>query len=276
MIRRLARSRHWRSLLVGLAICGMIFPAPLRADTVKLKNGTVLEGGFGVVSSLKVDITKGPAPNGPKQIGLVDDELRRVFFGENQRAAEVTASARGGFERIKIPQRTAESAPKEIVTVGPIVSIKQFDERGRRIFTMLGPKGNLDIIQGITEITPNWTQLEALQRHDNVDSYKWKTKIATSSIPRDKLSSILYNFIDTKNSDDRLRIVKLYVQANRNKEAREELAQIIKEFPELAILKEREQELLQVAAQRILKEIELRRAAGQPVLAYSLLTSFPK
>ena len=276
MIRRFARSRFAKAALVWLAILALVLPAPLRGESVKLKNGMVLEGGFGPIATLKADATKSVIPAGLKQIGLVDDDLRRVFFGINQMAGDPTATAKGGFERIKIPQRTAESAPKEIVTVGPIVRIQPFDDRGRRIFTMLGPNGNLDIIQGITEITPNWTQLEALQRHDNIDSYKWKTKIATSSIPRATLSRILYNYIDVKNSDDRLRIVKLYVQANRNKEAREELSQIIKDFPELAILKDREQELLQTAAQRILKEIELRRAAGQPKLAYSMLTSFPK
>lgn len=275
MNRRLTRSRFGRAVLVWLAILALLLPAPLQGDTVKLKNGMVLEGGFGTAASLKTDAVKTVTPAGLKLIGFVDDDLRRVFFGENQRAAEVTATASGGFERIKIPQRTAKDAPKEIVTVGPIVRIKQFDDMGRRIFTMLGPKGELDIIQGITEITPNWTQLEALQRHDNIDSYKWSTKIATSSIPRATLSRILYNYIDVKNSDDRLRIVKLYVQANRNKEAREELSKVIADFPELAVLKEREQELLQVAAQRILKEIELRRAAGQPELAYSMLKSFP-
>ena len=78
-----------------------------------------------------------------------------------------------------------------------------------------------------------------------------------------------------KNSDDRLRIVKLYVQANRNKEAREELTKVIEDFPELAVLKDREQELRQTAAQRILDEIKLRRDAGQPELAYAMLKKFP-
>ena len=273
MISRLAGWHRWRQALVGLAILALLIPAPLRGETVKLKNDTTLEGNYGVITSLKTDITKN-VPTGLKQIGLVDDDLRRVFFGLNQLAALPTASARG-FERIKIPQRTATSAPKEIVTVGPIVRIQPFDKWGRRTFTMLGPDGELEIIQGITEITPNWTQLEALQRLDNVHSYKWKTKIATSSIPRDTLSQILFTYVDRKNSDDRLRIVKLYVQANRYKEARLELAQVIKDFPELAVLKDREQELLQVSAKRILDEIKLRRTAGQPQLAYAMLKGFP-
>lgn len=278
MTARLARSRQWRSLFVWVAIVTMLLPGPLQADTVKLKNGTILEGGYGAITSLKTDLLRNaPPPSAAtRQIGLVDDDLRRIFFGENQRAAEVVASSRGAMERIKIRQQTAESAPKDIITVGPIVRIGPFDEWGRRNFTMLGPDGNIDIIQGITEITPNWTQLEALQRHDNIHLYKWKTKIATSSIPRETLSRILYTYIDPKNSDDRLRIVKLYVQANRNKEAREELSQIIKDFPELAVLKDREQELRQTAAQRILDEIKLRlEKGGQPELAYAMLKKFP-
>ncbi len=274
MIRRPARSRLLRTALVWFAIVAILLPAPLQAETVKLKNDMRLEGAYGVITSLKLDLTKN-VPTGNKSIGLVDDDLRRVFFGVNQLAATPTATASRGFERIKIPQRTAESAPKEIITVGPIVRIQPFTEWGRRNFTMLGPDGEIDIIQGITEITPTWTQVEALQRSDNIHSYKWKTKIATSSIPRDTLSRILFKYIDPKNSDDRLRIVKLYVQANRNKEAREELAQIIQEFPELAILKEREIELVQTAAQRILDEIKLRREAGQPELAYAMLRGFP-
>jgi predicted esterase len=274
MISRLAGRHRWRQALVGLAILALLIPSPLPGETVKLKNGMVMEGAFGPIVSLKTDITKN-VPTGLKLIGLVDDDLRRVFFGVNQLAATPTGSSKAAVERIKIPQRTASSAPKEIVTVGPIVSVQPFDGQGRRIFTMLGPEGKIDIVQGITEITPNWTRVEALQLQGNINSYKWSTKIATSSIPRDTLSRILLNYIDQKNSDDRLRVVKLYVQANRNKEAREELAQVIKDFPELAVLKDREQALLQTSAQRILDEIDLRRRAGQPQLAYAMLTGFP-
>lgn len=277
MTVRLPRWRHWRSLLVWLVIVAILLPGSLPAETSKLKNGMSLEGGYGSISSLKTDVLRNAPPIGAvnRPIGLVDDDLRRVFFGVNQLSAEPAASPGKTMERIKIRQQTADNAPKEIITVGPIVRITQFNEYGRRILTMLGPDGNLDIIQGITEITPHWTQLEALQRHDNLHLYKWKTKIATSSIPREILSGILYTYIDRKNADDRLRIVKLYVQSNRNKEARAELVEVLKDFPALAELKERETELVQTAAKRILDEIKLRRAAGQPQLAYTMLKSFP-
>ena len=208
MTFRLARSRQWRSACVWLVIAAILLPVPLQAETTKLKNGVMIEGGYGMISSLKTDVLRNaPPPNGTKAIGFVDDDLRRVFFGNNQLAAKPGASPGGSMERIKISQKTADNAPKEVITVGPIVRISRFDKYGRRLFVMLAPEGELEIIQGITEITPQWTQLEALQRNDNKHLFKWKTKIATSSIPRDVLSEILYNYIDTTNADDRLRVV---------------------------------------------------------------------
>ena len=57
-------------------------------------------------------------------------------------------------------------------------------------------------------------------------------RIATSSIPREQLSKILYSAGDPKNPDQRLRIVRLYLQSERFQDARAELEQLIKDFPE--------------------------------------------
>src|SRR4051812_43947871 len=84
MTARLARSRQWRSVFVWLAIVAILLPAPLRAEKVILKNGTILEGGYGVIASLKTDLLRNaPPPTAANRlIGLVDDDLRRVFFGQ--------------------------------------------------------------------------------------------------------------------------------------------------------------------------------------------------
>src|SRR6185436_9392674 len=85
MTFRLARSRQWRSALVWLAIVAILLPVPLQAETTKLKNGVMIEGGYGAISSLKTDLLrKAPPITGNMPIGLVDDDLRRVFFGVNQ------------------------------------------------------------------------------------------------------------------------------------------------------------------------------------------------
>jgi predicted esterase/tetratricopeptide (TPR) repeat protein len=99
--------------------------------------------------------------------------------------------------------------------------------------------------------------------------------IATSSIPREQLSRILYRALDPKNPDQRLRIVRLYLQAERYQDARLELEQILKDFPGLAELQQQVKMLRQLSAQRLLKEIALRREAGQHALAMTMLRQFP-
>ena len=46
--------------------------------------------------------------------------------------------------------------------VGPIIKVTPFDQWGRRILTMNTTSGRLDIIQGITQITPTYAKVEGL------------------------------------------------------------------------------------------------------------------
>src|SRR5262249_18015065 len=69
--------------------------------------------------------------------------------------------------------------------------------------------------------------------------------------------------------------VRLYMQSERFQDARIELEQLLKEFPDLAYLKDLVKELHQLGAQRLLKEIELRRDPGQNRLAAATLPHFP-
>jgi predicted esterase len=132
--------------------------------------------------------------------------------------------------------------------------------------------GPVNIVQGITEITPTYSRVEALEGSGN---YVWGMSIATSSISAEQLSKILTRCINPKNSDERLKIVRLYIQSERIQDARIELDGVIKDFPGLAALPLVQKELTQMAAQRLIKEIELRRDAGQPLLAIAMLEKFP-
>ena len=86
--------------------------------------------------------------------------------------------------------------------------------------------GPVDIIQGITEITPQWTKVEGI-------TYMWDMRIATSSIPRDVLHKILMRQIkDPKDIDERKKIANFYLQGERFEEAREELQSVLVEFPD--------------------------------------------
>lgn len=258
-------------LLFGLFF--LVQPARLAAEVITLKNGMRIEGSVGKLGSLDGDVLKG-APGGDiatKEIVIIDDDLRRIFVGQKsvQTFGESQSSA---FEKIRLQQAVASAGPG-IASVGPIVRVTPFDKYGRRIFTMAGSKGNIDVIQGITEITPRYTKVEALTRGSY--QYVWSMRIATSSIPRETLSEILLHRIDPKNPEQRLSIVKLYTQAQRIQDARAELEQVISDFPNLANLQDQVVQLRQLGKNMLLKEVQLRRDAGQHLLAVNMLTNFP-
>jgi predicted esterase len=241
------------------------------AEVFTLNNGTILEGSADEISSVAVDPTRGLGETGLKQILLVDDGLRRVFVPRKQIAAIATQPA-ANREKIPLYQRIP-SGGQPIKVVGMPLHIDPFDEWGRRIFKMVGPGGKpIELVQGITEITPRWTKVEAIE---GVHHYLWTMKLATSSIPREQLSKILSRVIDPKDPMQRVRIVKLYLQSERYRDARVELEQLVKEFPDVEHLRQQVKELRQLEAQRLVKEIELRRDSGQYRLAVTMLEQFP-
>ncbi len=271
-LRRAVWVRLARVCMVAVVAATVALPAPLWGEVLTLKNGTRLEGTLGKIGSIGNPLAAvGGGEVQLKRIIVVDDDLRRTFVGTHQVASGPAPSPGGAVEKIKIPQRIP-TAGNGVIGVGPIVRVTPFDEWGRRIFTMSTPKGSVDVIQGITEITPHYTKVEALQ---SGTPYVWSMRIATSSIPRETLSKILLHRIDPKNPDERLKIVRLYLQSERIQDARAELEGLIKDFPELSNLQDQVKALHQLAAQRLLKEVELRRDAGQHRLAYSMLSSFP-
>jgi len=261
--------RRWVSLLllVGFAASGL-------GDVLTLKNGLKLEGTLGKISAYGENPLKPGARAGrvaTQLIVLVDDDLRRTFVCTYQ-VQDRKAAPPEAVERIKINQRVADRGPK-VVGVNNIVRVTPFDEWGRRIFSMNSMQGRLDVIQGITEITPTWTKVEGLLAGRR---FVWDMRIGTDSIPRETLSATLMKQIDRQDPDQRLKIVRLYLQAQRYRDAEEELAQTIADFPELGELKSKIRELRQLKHQQLIDEIDLRRSVGQHHLAYARLHSFPE
>lgn len=257
-------------LAIGVTVA---LPVKLHAEIVTLKNGMQFEGRVGKIASLGEDPLNPQGTAGEvkvKQIVLVDDDLRRTFFFSGQTQSVVPEQA--NLERIRIEQRVA-GGKRRVAAVGPILRVWPFDEWGRRIFSMNTPQGPLNIVQGITEVTPIYTKVEGLMTPQN--SYVWDMRVATSSIPRDMLSKILMRQIDPKDPDARLRLVKFYIQAERFPDAKAELENAVKDFPALTNLQKQIQTLTQLSARRLIKEIELRKQAGQHHTAYRLLEGFP-
>jgi pimeloyl-ACP methyl ester carboxylesterase len=261
--------------LMWLLACAWLLAAwlaaPLAAETVILLDGTRLEGNIGKTAGL-ADNPLNKA-DGPKTIAFVDNNLFRRFFPAAHIRA-VNAINTGDIpQKIDVWQRVARSGA-QINRVGPITKITPFDEFGRRVLTMMTDKGPLDVIQGITEITPVWTKVEGLVT-EKLTSLVWDMRVATSSIPRETLHKILTNNTKRDNLQQRLNVVRLFLQAERYQDAQQELEGVIADFKDEKNLDREVQALKQLHARSVVEEIEVRRRAGQHVLAYNLLDKFP-
>lgn len=268
-----------RRVIVGLvgslvgAASFWISCGPAAAAVVTVKSGMQFEGRVDRIAALGENpfaaAAKGEVAARP--IVIIDDELRYTLVANSQ-VASFTESPPGGVERIKIDQRVAESGRK-IASVGPILGITPFDEYGRRIFSMRGPRGRIDVIQGITEVTPSYAKVEGLLVGS---AYVWDMRVNTNSIPRDSLTTILMRHLDPRDPDARLRIVRLYLQAERFRDALVELERVMRDFPDLEHLGEQADRIRQALAESVLREIQVRQRAGQNAQAMTLLNKFPE
>ena len=202
----------------------------------------------------------------------IDDSLRRTFVPY----VHVTNSVpeKPPLEKFSLEKRVASST-KRIGSVGPVVRIEPWDELGNRVYTMAGGDGQLSVIQGITQVTPHYVKVEGLQVQVPFP-YVWDMRVSTNTIERKILSGILYRSINMKDANDRLRIVRLYMQAERYEEAYEELASVLGDFPELSELKKQLAEIRQLSANRLIREIDMRLDAGQYRLTIDMLNNFPE
>jgi predicted esterase len=242
------------------------------ADTITLRNGLQVRGSVGKIASIHENpLTPNADPTAPTPVVFVDDQLRRTYFPGRQVRADGYVAENPVYERIRIEKRVANGT-KRIGAVGPVIRIAPFDEFGNRIYTMQTGQGPLSVVQGITEVSPLYCKIEGLAVEGPL---QWDMRVSTNAIPREVLSKVLRRQINSENPDERLRIVRLFTQAERYEDARQELAELIREFPALAGFAKQERELLQLSAGRLLQEVELRRTVGQHRLAIELLRDFP-
>ena len=265
-------SRQCFSVLAGLAVVLiLVLTTPGSGKIVELKNGMEVRGLIAKVSSLGTDLHAGGGGAVNNQlIVVVDDGLRRVFFFTHQ-VANITDEIET-LESIRLRQPVQRQGAV-IGTVAPLIKAPTpFDAWGRRQVTMRGPRGPLEIVQGITEVTPGYVRIQALHSRP---SMQWDMRLATSSIPRQTLSKILTTHVDQADSEQRLAVVRLYLQAQRYEEARAELQSVIADFPELADLKIQLTELGRLHTDQKIRELKLRQRAGQHQLVWNLLEKFP-
>ena len=273
-------AKFWQVIVSLLVVCPLlqggllIHERDCAAAELLLKDGRIVKGALGAVASL-ADQPQAPATDGVgplRLIILLNDDLRRTFVSKRQiqevRQANIDQVVE---EQFNIRQRTLRYG-RRVASVGPVVEIRPFDEFGRRIFTFNTAQGPVDVIQGISLLTPSWAQVEGI-------SHVWDMRVATSSIPHEVLHKILLKQIDPKNIEHRKKIARFYLQAERYAEARQTLEDLIKDFPERPELQQQLtptiRSLRQLSAQRLLSELRMRRRAGQHRLVYGKLDAFP-
>jgi hypothetical protein len=175
------------------------------------------------------------------------------------------------MERIAIPQRVPEDG-RRVMGIGSILAATPFDAFGRRILSLATASGRVDVVQGITEITPRWVRVEGIHTEKPL---LLDMRLATSSIPREVLAKIVSQQVDRSDSQQRLRVVRLLLQAERYDDARRELDAVLEAFPELNNLAQERRSLAKLSAVKLLDEILMRGRVGQDRLALKLLDAFP-
>ncbi len=260
-------------------ICWMMLtvswlPPGVNAETITLNNGLQLTGKLRTVNSVGEDLNKPVQPGSPLgRIVVVDDGLRHVFVARKLiRAGGLAPDALVNTEEIKLPKRVISST-RTVGTLGSIARTTPFDEFGNRVCSIHTVKGPVDVLQGITRITPHYVRVETLT---GKAGFYWDMRLATSSFSRKRLTGWMLKGIDENNFHDRQRIIALYIQAGRNRDALVELEKMLKEFPQARDLATTRRRLYQNVAQEVLDEIERRQAAGQFGFAHELLTNFPR
>ncbi len=261
-----------------LAVCVAATTGAARGMEYVLKDGRVLHGIHAMTSSLceagglnTAGMPQAESGDAIKNIVMVDDNLRRTFFSERLMREFHPEENPQLDERFVIRQHVAHGG-LSVKVVGQPIRVQPFDEFGRRIFSMMTAKGPINIVQAITELTPQWTKVEGVK-------YVWDMRMATSSIPRDTLHKILLKQIDPKNVEQYTKIVRFYLLSERYEEAKQALDDLLKAFPNRSDLKEQLTPFLravvQLAAKRRFQELKLRSAAGQHQLVCAALQRFP-
>jgi pimeloyl-ACP methyl ester carboxylesterase len=255
--------------LVVAALTLAIAAAP--GAELRLKNGTVLHGNIDKLDTLLVGPKRpkeGVVPNYP--IYVIDTPLKRYAVHRSQEDTLNPDAELIRLEGYKIEQTRKPNSGQIIDAVqGFTRPPGPFDEHGRRRVLLNTANGELEVIQGITNLTPEWTKVAAI-------NYKWETAVATNSIPFEHLNAILRAHTQQKNPGARFKLAVFLIQAQFFGKAEEELEAIAKEFPEQADKVKVATKQLHVArAMEYLREMKLRRAAGQHALVYALCQKFP-
>lgn len=265
-------SRQDTSIVWFLAIAVAACPAgaPVRAGEVRTHSGFVIAGRPVRIEGLTAKAARqSQGPVTIRHVWMVDDGMRRTFVPNRQVDAQnVKADSLITFDEFEL-RREKTSRVIGPTIVGSYLDKTPFDEHGRRIVTLAGAREPIQIRQEITKLRPDYVVV-------NSTSHRWTHALTTSVLDDNTLLSLLKQAADPGSSLDRLRIVRFLVDAERYTLAKDELAAVRTELPDLKPRADQlEEQLHHLIAVRALGEIQQRRRAGQHMFAYAYAQKFP-
>lgn len=266
--------RDWRLLLTWLLLSGGVWgvfrDGVCAAGSARLKNDLVLEGVPVPVMGLTEKTIKqhqGPIPNYP--ILMIDAGLK-WYFVPGKRVSDVNQEAELAKYETFTFKPTLTGRRLTPTSLGAYEEIEDFDAHGHRTVTIRTQFGPVKIVQAITRLTPQYITVKGL-------THEWEHGIATTSVPVPILDPILRNATDQSDPLDRLAIARFYLQAGLYLECEAELKSIAEDFPEHADrVAEMREQLDQLIAQRLVRELTMRRNAGQHFLVRAKARDFPQ
>ncbi len=270
---RFLQSRACVGFVVSLLLSGLI---TAYAGEVRLKNGTVLQGRPSKLFSLAKPVNPPNAPVASFPVVMVQTggatPWQRYYVPYRQipdsglvMDAEVARQDEFSVFHLK------GSRSFIVKNVGSITDSTAFDQNGRRRVTLQTEREPLNITQGITRLTPTHVDISSL-------NYQWDFSLALNQLPEATVLEILHNPVVCKpdNPQDRMARARFCIQAGWYPVAEEELTAIARDFTDLtAQVDTIRQELRQLFARDVLRELNRRKECGQFQLAEESARKIP-
>jgi pimeloyl-ACP methyl ester carboxylesterase len=241
----------------------------------------ILDNGFsvgpGVLRVLPRLDKKGFAGSNETQaaakIAGLDDGLRVTYVSTKRTDRQPIETPEPFKIAIKVNQSDVCKSDLEIQGgLGSAFSATPFDPFGRRIYMFQSP--NKQIVQGITEVSPQYVRIQGLRGDTQQTSITWDMRVAMSAIPPAQLRDVLIRNADPNRAQDWLDIVSVYLAAKRYVEARQMLVSAIQRFPELDTSRPEIKRIDQLLADQMFDAAVLAQNAGQHELAGQILRGF--
>lgn len=267
---------EWVSVFVALIAVMTWRPEPwcagaVCAGEVRLNNGTVLQGRPSTLLSIGNPLNpQGPVPI--YNVVMVQTDWQRYFVPARQvpdKGVDLAAD-HYRYDEFTVPQLKG-SRSLVVQTLGTVTEIQPFDKNGHRTVSLATGGDPLVVVQAITKLHPEFVSISALK-------YQWDFGLSLSQLPQDTVLQILHNPVVCKpdNPQDRMARARFCVQAGWYPQADEELATVATDFPDLAQQAEAvRQELRQLFARDVLRELARRRDCGQFQLAEESARQIP-